>query len=325
VRDVLVDAERRLERAGVPSPSFDSGEILAFVLGTTRSRLLLLDEVTDEQKVRIEQLLAQRLSRVPLQHLLGTAAFRRIDLEVGPGVFIPRPETELVTEAAIRGLGGETSQVAVDLCSGSGAIALSLGLEVPGVAVHAVESDDEAISWTRRNVDNHAERLVKVGSSVTVHHGDAMTIAEVGAPLARLAGQVAVVVSNPPYIPAAMVPREPEVRDHEPSAALYGGDDGLDVIRGVARAAAVLLQPGGLLVIEHADVQGVAAGSAGVPGVLESLLADADLALRCAVPIGAPLFTSVIDRTDLNGLPRFTMARRVGGDGTSPASRENES
>ncbi|MEI7631668.1 MAG: peptide chain release factor N(5)-glutamine methyltransferase, partial [Actinomycetes bacterium] len=101
VRDVLIDAERRLVAAGVPSPNVDAAEIIAFVLGVRRNRLILQDLVTAAQRVRVEQLMTKRLSRVPLQHLLGTAAFRHIELQVGPGVFIPRPETELVVEAGI--------------------------------------------------------------------------------------------------------------------------------------------------------------------------------------------------------------------------------
>jgi len=307
VRDVLVDAERRLQRAGVPSPGVDAAEIVAFVLGVQRSRLFLLDELHDDDKVRIEQLLAKRLSRVPLQHLLGTAAFRYLVLDVGPGVFIPRPETELVAEAGVRELcaGPGEPRIAVDLCSGSGAIALALATECPGSKVHAVEWDDAAVEWTRRNVMAHADEIARVNSAVTVHHADATTVAEEQAPLAHLRGRVDVVVTNPPYIPDQMVPREPEVREHEPRAALYGGADGLDVVRGVAHTAALLLRPGGLLVVEHADVQGPDAGESGVPGVLSA-----------AEFGGVPAYTDIVDRLDLNGLPRFTLARRTaGGEG----------
>lgn len=314
VRDVLFDAEHRLAAVGVPSPSFDAGEIVASALGTTRSRLFLQDPVSDEQKVRIEQLLARRLSRVPLQHLLGSAAFRRIEVEVGPGVFIPRPETELVAEAAIRELSqlAPRERVGVDLCAGSGVLALSLGIEVDGSAIHAVEVSDDAIDWTRRNVAAHEGQLTHHGSRVKVHHHDATTVADDAAPLANLVGKVSVVVANPPYIPLGMVPREPEVRDHEPSIALYGGEDGLDVIRGVVAAAALLLRPGGLLVVEHADVQGTSSGDRGVPALVEGLAADAALAARTGLVEGQPVFVDVADRIDLNGLPRFTLARRAG-------------
>ena len=314
VRDVLFDAEHRLSAVRVPSPSVDAAELVAFALGTTRSRLFLQDAVTAEEKVRIEQLLTRRLSRVPLQHIIGKVGFRRIELEVGPGVFIPRPETELVTEAGLRALAEqpEDRRIAVDLCSGSGAIAISLATEVPGSHVHAVELSNEAVEWTRRNVAAHADRIAAAGSTIDVVHADAMTVADPGEPLASLVGTVAVVVTNPPYVPNQMVPREPEVRDHEPKMALYGGDDGLDVVRGVLRTTAALLRPGGLVAIEHADVQGVAAGASGVPGVAQSMVADAALAARLGVSEGQPVFRSVTDRIDLNGLPRFTLARRTG-------------
>ncbi len=312
VRDVLVDAEWRLQRAGVPSPAVDAAEIVAFVLQVPRTRLFLLDVISDEQKVRIEQVLALRLSRVPLQHIMGTAAFRHLELQVGQGVFIPRPETELVTEAALRALQETDARVAVDLCSGSGAIAIALATECPGSEVHAVELDDDAVVWTRRNVDAHAEQIRSVGSTVTVHHADATTVADAGGVLQGLRGTVAVVASNPPYIPSAMVPREPEVRDHEPPVALYGGVDGLDVVRGVVRSAALLLRPGGLLVIEHADVQGPKAGAIGVPAVVDAVVADDDVVRASGGAVGLPVFGRAVDRIDLNGLPRFTLARRIG-------------
>jgi len=315
VRDVLFDAEHRLKAVRIPSPNVDAAEIVAYVLGTTRTRLFLQDSVTPDQKVRIEQLLARRLSRVPLQHLLGTTGFRHIEVAVGPGVFIPRPETELVTEAGIRELALQEpgERIAVDLCTGSGAIAISLGMEASGSRVYAVELSDDAIGWARRNVETYQSALDAKGSQVEVIHDDAIAVADAGHALARLAGRVAVVVTNPPYIPDAMIPREPEVRDHEPSMALYGGSDGLDVIRGVLRTAAILLRPGGLLAMEHADVQGKAAGANGVPGVTADLRVDRQLSALINVPEGRPVFTSVDDRIDLNGMPRFTLARRANG------------
>jgi release factor glutamine methyltransferase len=315
VRDVLFDAEHRLAAVRIPSPSVDAAEIVAFALGTSRNRPFLQDPVTADQRVRVEQLLTRRLSRVPLQHLLGTAGFRRIELEVGPGVFIPRPETELVTEAGIRELLLQTpgQRIGVDLCSGSGAVAISLAMECEGSRVHAVELSDEAVEWTRRNVAAYEDRVTARGSKVHVVHHDVSTVADPGQPLARLAGQVAVVVANPPYIPDQMIPREPEVRDHEPRMALYGGEDGLDVVRGVLRTAAILLRPGGLVVIEHADIQGSKAGLSGVPGVAAALITDTELSTMIDVPLGRPVYTAIADRIDLNGLPRFTLARRVDG------------
>ena len=191
-------------------------------------------------------------------------------------------------------------------------MAISLGVEVSGSRVHAVELSEEAVEWTRRNVAAHDAALTSVGSRVQVLHHDATTVADPGQPLAHLAGTVAVVVTNPPYIPDQMIPRDPEVRDHEPKIALYGGEDGLDVVKGVLRTAAILLRPGGLVVVEHADVQGPKAGMAGVPGVAAAMTADAGLAAQLGVPAGERLFTDVTDRIDLNGLPRFTLARRAG-------------
>lgn len=315
VRDVLFDAEHRLSAVRVPSPNVDAAELVAFALGTSRNRLFLQDAVTPDQKVRVEQLLARRLSRVPLQHLTGSSGFRHIVVAVGPGVFIPRPETELVTEAGIRELNLQSAgeRIAVDLCTGSGAIAISLAVEADGSRVYAVELSDDAVEWTRRNVDAYDKDIAAHGSRVEIIHDDAALVSDPGHALARLAGQVTVVVANPPYIPDAMIPREPEVRDHEPNIALYGGSDGLDVIRGVVRTAAILLRPGGLLVIEHADMQGKDAGAHGVPGVTAGLRVDDLLATMTDIPVGRPAFTSVVDRIDLNGLPRFTMARRVEG------------
>jgi len=317
VRDVLVDAERRLTAAGVPSPSVDSSSIVAFVLQTPRSRLFLHDPVGDDQRVRIEHLVSRRLSRVPLQYLLGSAGFRRLELEVGPGVFIPRPETELVVEAALR----EVRQVPagertiVDLCAGSGAIALSLATEAEGVQAFAVELSEQALPWTMRNAGAQQGAIDAVGSAVTIVAGDVRSVADAAGPLASLAGRVAVVASNPPYIPDAMVPREPEVRDHEPPLALFGGPDGLDLVRGIVRTALILLRPGGLLVMEHADVQGADAGERGVPGLLKGQEIDEELAGITGLRAGDAAWTSIQDRIDLNGLPRFTMARKRSGAG----------
>lgn len=315
VRDVLVDAERRMAAVGVPSPSVDSSSIVAHVLQTTRSRLFLHDPVSDDQRLRIEHLVSRRLTRVPLQYLLGSAGFRRMDLQVGQGVFIPRPETELVVEAALR----EVRQVAaderivVDLCTGSGAIALALATEADGVQAYAVEISDQALPWATRNAQAQQAAIDAVGSKVTLVPGDARAVADPGGPLAHLAGLVTAVVSNPPYVPDAMVPREPEVRDHEPPLALFGGPDGLELVRGIVRTALLLLRPGGLLVIEHADVQGPDAKERGVPGLLMAHLVDEEAADVTGLTVGERAWASVQDRIDLNGRPRFTMARRASG------------
>ncbi|WP_159607610.1 peptide chain release factor N(5)-glutamine methyltransferase, partial [Agromyces humi] len=190
----------------------------------------------------------RRAAREPLQHLTGRAAFRSLELAVGPGVFVPRPETEQVVQLAIDALRAtaEPEPIAVDLGTGSGAIALSMATEVPHARVWAVENSPDAFAWTRRNVD-------EVGAAnLELVFGDLATS------LAELDGRVAVVISNPPYVPAAEIPVDPEVHLHDPVSALYGGEDGLDVVRVLSRRAAELLHAGGLLVIEHAERQSAA-------------------------------------------------------------------
>ena len=305
-RDLLGDAERRLDRAGVVSPRFDAESILGFVLGVPRTKLFLHDNVERTQASVFERLLIRRISREPLQHIIGTAGFRTLTLSVGKGVFVPRPETEVVVEAALRELrllptDDNGRRVVIDMCSGSGAIALSLAIEEPGTDVIAVELSDDAVPWLQANVDNYAEALGTVGSRVVVVHGDVTNIGT--GLLNHLIFQVAMVVSNPPYIPERMVPRDPEVAVHDPNLALYGGSDGLNVVRQVAAASARMLPDGGVLIVEHADVQGPDAQN-GVP----RLLTDAG-------------WDDVIDLQDLAGRPRFTRATRTANTSPDVASR----
>jgi len=293
VRTLIADAVRQLSAAGVPSPHADAEALLALVLNVSRMQLVLQDVVDPDDANEFASLVARRCSRIPLQHITGEAAFRYLTLAVGRGVFVPRPETELVAETAIRELRGRAAEtIAVDLCSGSGALAISIATEVDNVDVHAVELSDGAIPWLTRNVDAHSSQLADRFSRITVHHA---SVAQVDEKLSELAGRVDVVVSNPPYIPDAAAPVDIEVRDHDPALALFGGRDGLDVVRDVIAVAANLLAPGGLLIIEHADSQGDAAGMAGVPGLLK------------AIPTQ---WTGVRDHADLSQRPRFTEARR---------------
>jgi release factor glutamine methyltransferase len=262
----------------------DAELLLASVLGVSRSRLLTLVSVPDDVSVRFGTLLDQRADRVPLQHLTGRAPFRFIELAVGPGVFVPRPETEQLTGWGLERLAGAEAPVVVDLGSGSGAIALSLAHEHPTARVTAVERDPGAIEWTRHNA---TARASAGDTPVEVLAGD-MTDPAL---LSELDGAVDLVVSNPPYVPdGARVPRE--VADHDPPLALWGGPDGLDVVRGLLRTAARLLRPRGHLGIEHADQQG---------GSLPALVR------------GHGAFADVADHPDLAGRPRFTTARRTGG------------
>jgi release factor glutamine methyltransferase len=279
---LLADAARRLADAGVDSPRVDAELLLAHAIGVERARLLVLDDVTDQAAARFGALLAQRADRVPLQHLTGRAPFRFLELTVGPGVFVPRPETEQLAGWALERLAGAGEPVVVDLGAGSGALALSIAHEHPGSRVTAVERDAGAIEWTRHNA---AARSAAGDTPVEVIAGD-MTDAAL---LRELDGTVDLVVSNPPYVPdGARVPRE--VADHDPPLALWGGPDGLDVVRGLLVTAARLLRPGGWLGIEHADQQGAA-----LPALVRAH--------------GG--FTDVEDHPDLAGRPRFTTARRA--------------
>ncbi len=243
LRPALAAAARRLSEAGVASPRTDAEELAAHLLGVARGDLIR-HELIEAQAYA--DLIEARAARHPLQHLTGVAHFRHVSLAVGPGVFVPRPETEVMVGQMIeRARELPAGAVAVDLCAGSGAIALALATEVPGLTVHAVELDPGALAWARRNLN---------GSGVRLHQGD------VADALPELDGAVDLVVSNPPYIPlAAWESVAVEARDHDPAPALWGGgDDGLDVVRAVERTAGRLLRSGGHVAVEHADVQGEA-------------------------------------------------------------------
>jgi release factor glutamine methyltransferase len=267
----------------VESPRVDAELLLAAVLAVPRARLLTLDAVPADAATRFAALVAERASRVPLQHLTGTAAFRFLELSVGPGVFVPRPETELIAGWVLDRIAGLDRPRVVDLGTGSGAIALSVAHEHPGARVVAVEADAGAVGWTRHNA---AARAAAGDTPVEVLVGD-MTGTGL---LTGLTGTVDVVVSNPPYVPdGARLPRE--VADHDPPLALWGGPDGLDVVRGLLRTAARLLRPGGWLGIEHADQQG-----SSLPALVRAT--------------GG--WTDVADHPDLAGRPRYTTAQRDG-------------
>ena len=245
LRAALAAAVARLATAGVPSPRFDAEELAALSLAVDRRELWNHDAPGED----FESYVGRRAAREPLQHITGRAYFRHLTLAVGPGVFVPRPETEVVAGVAIDAAvsvhdGTGRSPVVVDLGTGSGAIALSVADEVPAATVLAVEADPAAHAWALRNC---------AGSAVELRLGD---MAEA---FAELAGTVDVVVSNPPYIPLGAHIRDAEVAVHDPAPALWSGTDGLDAIRVVERVAARLLCAGGVVVVEHADVQGSAA------------------------------------------------------------------
>lgn len=262
MREYVRGAAAVLAEAGVPSPEVDARALAEHVLGV--SSLVMAPSVApDGFAARYAELVERRRLREPLQHLTGRAAFRYLDLEVRPGVFVPRPETEVVAQHAVdaaRVAGREP--LVVDLCCGAGGIALAVATEVPDGRVVAVDAAPEAVALTRDNAE-------RVGApAVEVSLGD---VRDAGL-LAELTGLVDVVVSNPPYIPPDAVPIDPEVRDHDPDLALYGGGgDGLAVPRDVVVAAWRLLRPGGWFVMEHAEVQAAAVraivGSAGFEDV----------------------------------------------------------
>ena len=235
--------------AQVPSPRVDAELLAAHLLyDGSRSRLqhaaLMGERLTPDQVAEYEALVARRASREPLQHITGSAPFYRLELSVGPGVFVPRPETELLVEEALRVLGTRTGKVApriVDLCTGSGAIAAVIKSELPNAQVFAVELSEDAIPYTRKNLEPLGVHLVQ---------GDALTA------LSEFAGTFDAVLSNPPYIPPANVPADPEAALHDPDMALYGGgEDGMQMPSAIAARAFELLAPGGLFIMEHDDTQ----------------------------------------------------------------------
>ncbi|MFC6286587.1 peptide chain release factor N(5)-glutamine methyltransferase [Nocardioides sp. GCM10027113] len=273
-RALLAEAAARLGSGGVASPEHDAAELLAHVLGCRRGDLVLRSVVPGEVAERFRALVERRTGREPLQHLLGTAHFRHVELAVGPGVFVPRPETELLAGWAVEAALSLERPVVVDLCTGSGAIAKAVAHEVPHAEIHAVELDEVAHGWATRNL---------AGTGVDLRQGD---MAEA---FADLDGTVDVVVCNPPYIPLeAWESVAPEARDHDPSLALWSGDDGLDAMRVLEARAARLLRPGGVLGAEHADEQGESA-----PAVFSV----------------TGRWGEVRDHRDLAGRPRFVTAR----------------
>ena len=254
--DVLLAAMcERMLAGGIEHPAADAELILGHVLGESRGRVqalaIMREEISSAAAAAAVELTEERARRVPLQHLTGRAPFRSIELAVGPGVFVPRPETEIVAQFAIDALQlvPDPEPIAVDLCTGSGALALALAHEVPRARVWAVEKSREAHAWAERNVAEWGD------DRVSLVQGDVTELAAITA-LAPLIGRVHVLVSNPPYVPSNMVPRDPEVRDHDPELALYGGLDGLDIVRNISRSARAFVAPGGSLVLEHAETQG---------------------------------------------------------------------
>lgn len=270
--EALAFVSDALENAAVPNAKADAYWLICYSAGISKGELMHRMSfdlgLQPEQTEALMTALGQRLKRVPLQHITGRAAFRMLELSVGPGVFIPRPETEGVAQLGIdylNSLSGD--KVALDIGSGSGAIALALATEVPDVRVIAVEASEEAAAYTARNIQEWAPAVE-------------LRVGEFQDRVLDLAGQLDLVISNPPYIPTDAVPLDPEVRDHDPDLALYGGSDGLDLIREIIQTAPVLLKVGGMLVLEHADGQSDAVCQLLLDEGFAKVSAQSDLAQR---------------------------------------------
>lgn len=287
IRLAIIEAAAELERAGVPSARVDAELLAAHVLGVERTRLGLVPLVDPSVIEEYRELVARRVQRIPLQHITGSTAMGNVLLEVGPGVFVPRPETELLLAWALAHLeaSGLRAPVVLDLCTGTGALALAIAHARPDAVVHAVELQPQALAWARRNADRRRDAG---DTPINLVQGDVTDRAL----LTELEGGVDLVVSNPPYIPEGAV-LDPEVADHDPHTALFGGADGLSVIKPMINNIARWLRIGGAVGIEHDDTNG-------------DQVAELFRARR--------VFDRVAEHPDLAGRPRFVVAHRVATD-----------
>jgi len=238
----LAETAAKFQTAGIESFQADAETLIGFSLGISRGELQAKAFLGESFEVseELQELIERRSRREPLQHLTGVAHFRNLSLAVGPGVFIPRPETESVVSIALEQLQGISNARVLDIGTGSGAIAISIATEA-NLQVDAIELSDDAARFTLQNIDSSR-------ASVNLLVGDFREI-----PLEFASYDL--VISNPPYIPLGAIPLDPEVRDFDPELALYGGEDGLDLIREIIEHARLLLREGGMLVLEHADGQ----------------------------------------------------------------------
>lgn len=282
LRELVVHATERFKESGIDSAEADAqllaGHLLGLSRGEVQSQMIRGAELSEAQAEKLTEMFGRRLLREPLQHITGVAYFRNLELAVGRGVFTPRPETEFVAQLAIDALNAVKSEapIAIDLGTGSGAIALAMATEVIHARVFAVEKSNEAFPFTQQNFQKYSD------ASATLVLGDLADAFQ------ELDGTVSVVASNPPYIPLDAVPRDIEVKLHDPQIALYGGADGMQVMRLVSQSAKRLLLPGGSLVVEHADSQG--------QQVCELLLADG--------------WNNVLSHKDLTGRDRAVTATK---------------
>ncbi|MFZ1161747.1 peptide chain release factor N(5)-glutamine methyltransferase [Mycobacterium sp.] len=274
LRSAIDSATTLLADAGIDSARYDAEELAAHLAGTERGRLSLIDSPDDMFFDHYHAAIAARSRRVPLQHLTGTAAFGSLTLSVGPGVFIPRPETESILEwAAAQTL--PAKPVVVDICTGSGALALALAQHWPDARVIGLDDSDAALDYAHRNAKGTTVEFVR---------------ADVADPviLIELDGQVDLVVANPPYVPDG-AELDPEVVDHDPPHAVFGGPDGMAVIPAVVRLAERLLRPRGLFAVEHDDTTS---------------------SQTCEILGDTAFFDEIMARKDLTGRPRFVTARK---------------
>lgn len=282
LRSAIRAAADTLDGVGVPSPAVDAEELAAHLLGVSRTRLGMTPLVESTWVDAYNALVARRAERIPLQYLLGNVQFGQATIAVGAGVFIPRPETESLLVWALDAIAGLQRPVVVDLCAGSGAIALALSAARPDARVIAVERSPAALAWARRNIGEHVGRG---GTQVELRGGD---IADQRL-LADLDAIADLVTANPPYVPDG-TEVAPEVAGFDPPEAVFGGVDGLAVIRPLISIAAGLLKVGGSLAIEHDDTHGET-----VPALLRT----------------RRVLTDVVEHEDLAGRPRFVTATRV--------------
>ena len=301
MRELLQNAIARLREAGVESAEYDARVLLAHACGVSLAELnkaLILGDLTDfspDYASKYSDFVTRRASREPLQHIVGRAPFRYLDLQVGKGVFVPRPETEVVVEAGLDWLreSGISKPTVVDLCAGSGAIGLSVVTEVADAQVWAVEKSPEAFQYLRKNFEETAKNYENMQISSRYHAvlADATKahISDCTPELHAICGKVDLVITNPPYVPENQVPEQIEVRKYDPPLALYGGsEDGLLIPEKIMRAAFALLKPGGAMVMEHDISQG-------------------DALKKYAESVG---FSRERVGNDLTGRPRYTFAEK---------------
>lgn len=287
IRQILVDVERRFTQAGIESARTDAELLLAHTLGVSRSQLMIAPELSDDQKHSYELLIRRRVLREPLQYITQTAPFRRIELIVGPGVLVPRPESELIVDIVKR---FGKSGIVLDLGSGTGCLALSLATELPDLKVFAVENSLTALKYLYENIAKY-EADFQPNSTITAL---ALEIAQLPAAHPELIGEVAIIVANPPYLPIGAAVTH-EVQYFEPAGAVFAADNGYAVIDQVIAVGIELLKPAGLIVIEHDQSH----GPTGIDGGVLSRLQRTGF------------FSAISSVDDLTGRPRFTYATRI--------------